>query len=63
MYIDWINLLPGFCTRTQVGGFYILINFHEEPLGVIKLDASSREAGQDSGINLLRRDNKKKFVN
>jgi len=24
----------------------------EEPLRVIKLDASSREAGQDSGINL-----------
>jgi hypothetical protein len=35
----------------RVGGFHILINFHEEPLGVIKLDASSREAGQDSGIN------------
>jgi hypothetical protein len=25
------------------------LNFHEEPLGIIKLDASSREAGQDSG--------------
>jgi hypothetical protein len=30
-----------------------LINYHEEPLGVIKLDASSREAGQDSG-SILR---------
>jgi len=29
------------------------INFHEEPLGVIKLDASSREAGQDSGISSI----------
>jgi len=29
----------------------ILFYFHEEPLGIIKLDASSREAGQDSGIN------------
>ncbi len=27
----------------------MLINFHEEPLGIIKLDASSREAGQDLG--------------
>jgi hypothetical protein len=33
----------------QAGGFHILINFHEEPLGIIKLGASSREAGQDSG--------------
>jgi hypothetical protein len=32
----------------RVGGFHILINFHEELLGVIKLDASSRKAGQDS---------------
>jgi hypothetical protein len=29
----------------------MLINFHEELLGIIKLDASSREAGQDSGTN------------
>ena len=28
----------------------IFIYFHEEPFGVIKLDASSREAGQNSGI-------------
>ena len=27
----------------------LLINFHEEPLSIIKLDASSRKAGQDSG--------------
>jgi hypothetical protein len=25
-----------------------IINFHEEPLDIKKLDASSREAGQDS---------------
>jgi len=31
----------------------LLINFHAEPLGIIKLDASSREAGQDSGINFV----------
>ena len=35
----------------RVGGFHLLINFHEEPLGIIKLDASSREAGQDSENN------------
>jgi hypothetical protein len=29
----------------------LLINFHEEPLSIIKLDASSREAGQDSENN------------
>jgi hypothetical protein len=46
------ELKPEFCTGTQVGGFHILIKFHEEPLGIIKLDASSREAGQDSGKNI-----------
>ena len=34
-------LVPEFCPGRA-------INFHEEPLGFIKLDASSREAGQDS---------------
>jgi hypothetical protein len=38
----------------QAGGFHILINFHEEPLGIIKLGASSREAGQDSGSTYFR---------
>ncbi len=32
----------------------MLINFHEELLGIIKLDASSREEGQDSGIKQTR---------
>jgi hypothetical protein len=27
----------------------IIIYFHEEPFDIIKLDASSRKAGQDSG--------------
>jgi hypothetical protein len=36
----------------RVGGSHIRINFHEEPPGIIKLDASSREAGQNSGINI-----------
>jgi hypothetical protein len=31
--------------------FKFLIRFHEEPLGIIKLDASSRNAGQASGLN------------
>ena len=30
-----------------------VINFHEEPLGVIKLDTPSREAGQDSGNRMF----------
>ena len=39
---------PGFCIRTAVGGFHL----HAESLIAIKLDASSREAGQDSGKKL-----------
>jgi hypothetical protein len=35
-------LIPEFYTSR-------IINFHEEPLSVIKLDASFRDAGQDSG--------------
>jgi len=35
-------LILGFCTSR-------VINFQEEPFGIIKLDASSHEAGQDSG--------------
>jgi hypothetical protein len=31
----------------------MLINFHEKPLDIIKLDASSREVGQDSGDTLF----------
>jgi hypothetical protein len=39
-----VNIVDG-----PSSAFGNLINFHEEPLGIIKLDASSREAGQDSG--------------
>jgi hypothetical protein len=49
-FAEAIFLIEGlFCylNFAQVGGFNILTNFHEEPLGIIKLDASSREAGQD----------------
>jgi hypothetical protein len=38
-------------TKIRSGFIFLLINFHEEPLYIIKLDASSREAGQDSGDN------------
>ena len=50
---DSLIFLPEFCTRTRVAGFHFHFNFHEEPFGIIKLDASSREAGQDSGIRLI----------
>jgi len=43
-----------YLTFPRVGSFHIFINFHEEPLGIIKLDASSREVGQNSGINVSR---------
>ena len=35
--------------EAQLNNRKILIYFHEEPLNIIKLDASSRKAGQDSG--------------
>jgi hypothetical protein len=31
---------------------HVFINFHEAPLSILKLDASSREAGQGSGGSL-----------
>jgi hypothetical protein len=42
--------MPFFPLLNFTGG---LNNFHEEPLGIITTDASSRNAGQDSGIKLL----------
>ena len=41
-----------YLSLARVGGFHILNIFHAEALGVIKLDASSREAGQDSGFRV-----------
>jgi hypothetical protein len=47
------NPFCNYLNFARIGGFQLLINFHEEPLCAIILDASSRKAGQDSGINTL----------